>query len=212
MQNKNNYLPPIFWQISIAFYVVALGFYFYWGDKQILFFLNGHNNYFLDVINVVFSFWGRGEIIGIALILLLLLPKYRTKTHLLYATIYGITTILVSRQLKMYFRLDRPLLVYPNNQLHIVAWTKQAYIYSFPSGHTLGIFSLACFVLLAFNITNKTIQIGLALLSICVGLSRIYLAQHFMSDVLFGALLGIFIGTLIGYFAQQSLHKNKLYN
>jgi membrane-associated phospholipid phosphatase len=210
MQQLRSYLPPLFWQISIVFYTIALACYFYFGDKIILFFLNQHYTNWMDVIQVVISFLGRGEVMAVALILLLLLPQFRTSKHAIWVILYGATTIVVTRWLKKLFLVNRPLLVYPGKQLHIVDWTEQAYIYSFPSGHTLGIFSLACFVLLAFNITNRRIQIGLACLCICVGLSRIYLAQHFMSDILFGAVLGIFIGTLFGYFAYQSIYKKTI--
>jgi membrane-associated phospholipid phosphatase len=203
MKNIKQFLPPVFWQISIVFNLIATGCYLFFGDKAILFFINQYHNNYLDVLHVVFSFFGRGEVIGIVLLLLLLIPTFRTLSHFIWSVIYGTFTIIITRYLKKIFLIDRPLLQYPGNQLHIVSWVEQAYIYSFPSGHTLGIFSLFSFVILSCNITNTSIQISMAMLAICCGISRIYLAQHFMSDVLFGEILGIFIGTTIGTAAYR---------
>ncbi|MCB9202059.1 MAG: phosphatase PAP2 family protein [Flavobacteriales bacterium] len=61
---------------------------------------------------------------------------------------------------------------------------------TFPSGHTMTAFALAFFFILNPK-TPKTTQITLFPLACLVGLSRVYLLQHFYIDICFGAIFGI---------------------
>ena len=65
---------------------------------------------------------------------------------------------------------------------------------SFPSGHTAGSFAAAT-ALAGFYPRQRPILLGLAA---GVGLSRVYLGHHFVSDVLVGAGLGAGLGALAG--------------
>ena len=65
---------------------------------------------------------------------------------------------------------------------------------SFPSGHTAGSFAAAT-ALAGFYPRQRPILLGLAA---AVGLSRVYLGHHFVSDVLVGAGLGAGLGALAG--------------
>jgi membrane-associated phospholipid phosphatase len=61
---------------------------------------------------------------------------------------------------------------------------------SFPSGHTLSAFALYGF--LAFSSKNKTVSTVLLLaLAVLVAISRVYLLQHFLQDILMGSVLGV---------------------
>lgn len=63
---------------------------------------------------------------------------------------------------------------------------------SFPSGHTLGYFSLAT----VYGNKYPKLAIPLYGFGVMVGLSRIYLGEHYPSDVVAGAIWGIGIGYL----------------
>ena len=63
----------------------------------------------------------------------------------------------------------------------------QATSFSFPSGHAAVVFAALPFL-------NSPYWLIFAVL---VSFSRIYLGVHYLSDVLFGALIGYFIGLLI---------------
>lgn len=69
---------------------------------------------------------------------------------------------------------------------------------SFPSGHTMSGFGL--FYLLSLHFNKKT-SVGLLcfLLALIVGFSRIYLFEHFLKDVFFGAICGLIVGQFIDY-------------
>ena len=66
--------------------------------------------------------------------------------------------------------------------------------FSFPSGHTSIAFVIATTMSYYSKKSNKII---LFILAVLVGLSRIYIQAHYMTDVLFGALLGVFTSIFI---------------
>ncbi|MDP4265836.1 MAG: phosphatase PAP2 family protein [Bacteroidota bacterium] len=67
---------------------------------------------------------------------------------------------------------------------------------SFPSGHTIGAFSL--FTVIAESYKDKPIVVFTSYsLATLVGISRIYNNDHWASDVFFGAALGYGIGKLV---------------
>lgn len=68
------------------------------------------------------------------------------------------------------------------------------YFQSFPSGHTMAIFAF-CF-LMAYISGRTVFGLLFFLTALLVGISRIYLLQHFGDDVMAGAFLGILSGTL----------------
>lgn len=80
---------------------------------------------------------------------------------------------------------------------------------SFPSGHTAAGFAICTFLALTF--TKLPYQIFFLVLAIGVGISRIYLGQHFPKDVLFGSFLGIAI-VFLAYGLLRNLLKNPIYN
>ncbi|HHX38222.1 MAG TPA: phosphatase PAP2 family protein [Clostridiaceae bacterium] len=66
--------------------------------------------------------------------------------------------------------------------------------YSFPSGHTYSSFT-AAFCILPF--VPLPLFWAALLLASAIGLSRLYLFVHYLSDVLVGAACGILTGTLV---------------
>ncbi|MFN0214636.1 MAG: phosphatase PAP2 family protein [Saprospiraceae bacterium] len=68
---------------------------------------------------------------------------------------------------------------------------------SFPSGHSMAAFAL--FSLLTLMIGKKLPKLGLlfAFFAILIGVSRIFLVQHFLIDVLAGAIMGLLLSGMI---------------
>lgn len=74
---------------------------------------------------------------------------------------------------------------------------------SFPSGHTATAF--ATFLMLALISKHKVwAGVFFFLLAFLVGLSRMYLLQHFFIDTYFGAMLGVVCTLLVYYFSNSN--------
>jgi membrane-associated phospholipid phosphatase len=69
---------------------------------------------------------------------------------------------------------------------------------SFPSGHTMS--SFAIYGLAAFLFENPNLKIIFALIAVLIGVSRVYLIEHFPEDVLLGAILGLIIGISVYHY------------
>lgn len=65
---------------------------------------------------------------------------------------------------------------------------------SFPSGHTMSAFALYSILALMLDRRYQHWGVAFALLAILVGVSRVFLVQHFLADVLSGATLGLLVG------------------
>lgn len=66
--------------------------------------------------------------------------------------------------------------------------------FSFPSGHTAIAFAIASTM---SYFTKRRTDIVLFILAVLVGMSRIYLQAHYLTDVIAGALIGIFSSWII---------------
>jgi membrane-associated phospholipid phosphatase len=126
-------------------------------------------------------------------IAILLFVRFR---YALLIPAIGFAVALVSLITKSIFAHNRPSLYFKEmgifDQINLVEgidlWEK----YSFPSGHTMSAFAI--FGFLAFLLDwKKTLGIVMLLLAVLVGISRMYLVQHFLKDVYLGAVLGVLI-------------------
>ncbi len=146
---------------------------------------------------------GEGVLFGlVALILIFYRYRYAIAVPLL-----GILVMLVSFISKSIFAHDRPLAYFIKlgleDQLSLVEGVEvHSGATSFPSGHTMAGFALYSFM--AF-LLPKRIFWGLTclLLALIVGLSRIYLVQHFLKDVYLGSIMGVLLAVVIFLWQEQ---------
>lgn len=172
----------------IMVFIVAL-FAAVYGRQHSFLVINGFNSPRSDYFFTYFTYLGDG-IIWVPLFLYVLLYK---KTFFIPVLASLLICTLLTHFLKrvIYAEELRPL-----RALHDLARAvplmngKDAYINSFPSGHTSTAFTLA--LLLALIINKKWAAIFFPLIAFFVGYSRVYLAQHFVTDVLAGMIIGIF--------------------
>jgi membrane-associated phospholipid phosphatase len=182
----------------------------FWGEEKCLFALNNLNNLQLDILMGIFSAFGRGDCIAILLVLLVAIPALRNKRYILSFLLYGIISGGITYLLKDFFNAPRPLMLFTDGKLHTVSWLNNAFSHGFPSGHTVGAFSLFSFLLLIFPSLPKIAPFMFVALAILCGISRIYLAQHFLSDVLCGAWLGILFGLFAFWLSKKFVFKKLL--
>ncbi len=109
--------------------------------------------------------------------------------------VVAVVVTLITQILKRLFAHPRPALYFQANGFsqEIVPVDGEILnmgLNSFPSGHTAAAFALFIFTALVFR-GNKWISITCIVLASLGGVSRIYLFQHFLKDVVFGAFIGI---------------------
>ena len=83
----------------------------------------------------------------------------------------------------------RPLRVLEDMARAVPLLEKNNYVNSFPSGHTSTAFTTA--LLLSFIIRSRFAVFFFPIIAFLVGYSRVYLAQHFVTDVVAGSAIGI---------------------
>lgn len=147
------------------------------------------------------TFLGNGSfIVGIAMILLFRLQTLGTRILLSYALA---SLIVQTLKLTFFKGWPRPIEFFKENlhELHFVDGTNMALYNSFPSGHTASAFALTG--ILAFQTSNRFVQLLLFLVACLVGYSRVYLMQHFLRDVLAGAFIGYFCAATVYYWITR---------
>jgi undecaprenyl-diphosphatase len=102
----------------------------------------------------------------------------------------AVSTYVAQRRLKPIFRRNRPW--FSREAARVVGGKTPDH--SFPSGHTAASFAAATVLAMAYPSARPLLFATAGV----VGLSRIHLGHHFLSDVLGGAFLGTGIGLLSG--------------
>lgn len=157
-----------------------------------------------------YFFWGTklGEewaIIGAAL--LLCFVRFRAAITL---PLLGIGVMITSAVTKKLFHHPRPLRVFTDEGMaDLLTFVEGVDVHSgptsFPSGHTMAGFALYTFLALNIGRKNWTGMLFF-LLAVTVGLSRVYLVQHFLEDVYMGSVIGVFLAICF-YYLQNHLGK-----
>jgi membrane-associated phospholipid phosphatase len=179
-------------------------------SKEALFFgLNTHYNAVGNTIMYYTTWMGEGFVVVTALLLLMLLPRFRNWWYFSTAVLCNIIPFLLQQWLKAVFNAPRPQLYFKGNMLlhYIPDWPVLLHN-SFPSGHSEGAFSFFCFLSLLLPERYRKWGLLFFLLGMAVCYSRLYLAAHFFEDVYLGSIIGA-TGTTLVYIVMYSF-KSKL--
>lgn len=139
-----------------------------------------------DLTNIVKAITNLGDtfIIVTIVILSFLLFKNKIYPKLITANILGV--VLVNQSLK--YLVMRPR---PDELWHLVEETG----FSFPSGHSMAAFGFYGYFIYLISISklNKKLKVLLitllSILIILIGLSRVYLGVHYLSDIVAGFIM-----------------------
>ena len=195
-------------------------------EISIIKFLQSASNPFYDFIFIFVSELAsyKGFLITFAIFFILLLVKMKKKKNsisfCLFTLSFGITyglSVLINTLLKALINRPRPYEVDMSiiDMLHASGQ-------SMPSGHTLSATIICAFIFFSvyYYSKNRALKISLAsvlaLFLVLVGISRMYLGQHFISDVIVGfflalafSVLGIYLFTILDKrFAYDNNRKN----
>lgn len=167
-------------------------------DFSILYWIQTLRSEFLDGLMVkVFNdlVGSKGELWILLGILLLLLPKTR-KTGVCLLSAYIIAYYVGDGLLKNWIARHRPCAVDESVALIV----SRPSSFSCPSVHSMLAFASASSVFWFHKKAGTAALVFAAL----VGFSRMYFFVHFPSDVLFGAVLGFVIGTLVCWLFKKA--------
>lgn len=184
-------------------------------EINIIKFLQSAKNPFYDFVFIFVSELAsyKGFLISFAIFFIILLvsmkkKKNSTTSFCLFTLSYGVTyglSVLINTLLKALINRPRPYEVDVSiiDALHASGQ-------SMPSGHTLSATIICAFVFFSvyYYSRNKALKISLAavlsVFIVLVGISRMYLGQHYISDVIVGfieafsfSVLGIYVFTIL---------------
>ncbi len=151
--------------------------------------LNSYHTKSLDIFFRLFTFLGNG---WFAIILSLLFLFIRFRYFIMLILSYCVSGMMAQFLKRVVFPdVLRPAAYLDQmSGLELVPGIDLHHTLSFPSGHTTTAFAV---LLLAGFITKKKYAVFcLMLIAWLAGISRVYLSQHFLIDVLAGSMLGVF--------------------
>ena len=108
---------------------------------------------------------------------------------------------LASQSLKhtIFKQETRPSSLY--TELHEIEGLERHKNNSFPSGHTTAAFTFMS--LLALGVPRKGVQVAAPIIGSFVAISRVYLGQHYLHDVVVGAILGLLLTAFITHIFEK---------
>ena len=204
MKHKNEVADPVRgvwdnpWFLIPTLVAIALGlvvaYYLPYGDEILA--LNGFRRQPLNGLFYFITYLGEFYAFIIAGVVLFLLRRHH---YVRIVLVMGVLMIPLSYVLKDTIGTMRPLTWFTEggrwNEVVTVSGVElRSGNTSFPSGHTMSAFALYSILALMLDRRYQHWGLAFALLAILVGVSRIFLVQHFLADVLSGATLGMLVG------------------
>ena len=174
---------------------------------EVTYWVNAHYSSLLDKIILVVDNMGT---LPFAIIALAFLWIFKGRKIAFYGLICFISVSLFTIFLKfiVFPGTPRPTVLLEDMlPLRLIEGVIQRKTESFPSGHTSSAFAIATFFALVFP--RKRWHVLFAVLAASVGYARIYLSQHFITDVYIGMLIGITLTTLIYYLLTDNVFTDK---
>ena len=134
---------------------------------------------------ILFTYFGDGYLWGIIGLSLIIFGGTQDQNYVLLGLAIAIIDITAFRLVKMVVERPRPVILVKNRpklKFRLVD------AFAFPSGHATMAFSIS--YLIAQFYPNFWAPAGAYLASVLIGLSRVYVTEHFPLDIVGGAILG----------------------
>lgn len=182
------------------FFIIFLTFFsFFVLDPYLTNWMSAFENDFFNFIFSIVTFFGSVYFVTPILILMFFGYFYFKKKNkkissgLLFISLSIIISWTITKILKVLFARYRPEAYLIDNLYGFSYFSFEFLENSFPSGHTTVAFAM----MFSISYIFPKYRWLLMFLAALVGLSRIALGYHFLSDVIFGAFIGLFTTFLI---------------
>ena len=186
--------------------------YFSW-DLAVTRWVQSHRSGFLDTFFSDVSWPGfppQGNYITTAIILFFIVKKWFKEALAEFAA--AVLEVVVGYGFKFWVNRPRP----PADLIHVVHRGLEGGKFSFPAGHVesyvaiFGFLAIVLFLKMRATVWRKMIITLLILLIVLVGPSRVYMGEHWTSDVIGAYLVGtVVLGAVyIGYNWMANAKKN----
>lgn len=200
--NKFSYVAyGIFWLVSTVLLLLLAK-----GDEVL--YLNDHKTVALNYFFMVLTRMGEAEVC-VAACLVGLLMHWREGLFLTVCILFNSLSVQLLKRM-VFSDFKRPGVLFGDVIHHIPGFELHTGL-SFPSGHTTAGVTI-CFALSLLT-QNQLTKLFLIALGLMVGVSRIYLGQHYLMDVYAGSVLAV-LGTSLCYliFNNTKLKFNENWN
>ncbi len=158
------------------------------GDLELL--INHYHTPGLDLFFKYITHLGDGTLLAILAIGALFYNYYFAIVTIFSIIMQSVVVSLFKRWI--FNGMPRPTAFFPEGtMLNFVDGVDVHKINSFPSGHTATAFTFFLLLIWLIGFRRRWVSVLFFILAFCVGYSRVYLLQHFVVDVWFGALFGV---------------------
>ena len=201
-----------FFVLYFTFLIVGGYLLFVYSKSSIHIYFNQYNSVVSDVFFKYLTHVGDG--LGVVLAGLLFLI-FKSKRAGLQIWLSGILGGILSQFMKhlVFGQTSRPARFFGEVKpvvLHYVEGVEMNYVNSMPSGHTTAAFAMCLSI--AFIYQKRQVDSAMFILALLIGVSRIYLSQHFLEDVYMGSIVGVLSAIVIAswLYSPKSLANTKL--
>jgi len=207
MVSKKWLTSSYFWCVFL-FWIVALTLIFSYNQLELHRKLNAFHHSFLDAIFPYATHVGDG-IFALLLVVIFYFVSKKKSLILFVSFVLSSWIVQVLKQL-VFYNSYRPFHYFRNDEhFHFVNDVVMHTQNSFPSGHSTTCFAIFTSLALFFW-KNQKLQFVLSICAILFSLTRVYLSQHFLEDVIAGSLIGTITAVLVGNYIPKISMLKKL--
>lgn len=159
---------------------------------------------YLDSFFTYITLLGDGWTHGLVIIFALFFTLRWAFVLGLSVAMYGPTSVFLKRVI--FPELPRPSAVFGIDRINTIEQVHLHSYQSFPSGHSMTSIALAVIAIYFFK--DKRAQYGFALLGLLAAFSRIFIGQHYFSDVGVGGIIGL-TASMLAYWLIQFVEQKR---
>ncbi len=184
----------------LLFLSIASYFLLAYSKSEIHIYLNQYHSSATDLFFRYLTDLGDGLAVAVFLLILLFI-SYRY--FLIMAANVFLTTFVVQGFKRIIFKgMSRPFNYFSGTyELHLIPGVDMHSFNSFPSGHSASAFGI--FFMAALITKNNSLKFIFFVIALLTAYSRVYLSQHFLTDIYFGSLISSVFTFIMFYFGMK---------